>query len=1035
MYTKFLSFKHKHKSKISLTLVMILLSQCMSFTNIPIAHAESEKDIQKPAAPSDFNVVAVSGSAITLGTTKNMKDNVVAVIDSEVTFAWNEAVDNAGVEGYEILCDNVSVAYTDKTEYTFPVRNRMNAQRYCVVAHDKSGNVSDKSNMVHMIHDSEAFYNDNQPPSKPENVTVETVSGSAIRVAWKESTDNVGIECYEIYKNGSKLGFTRELAYLDYEHRKESYNAYTIAAYDLAGNISEISDPAILSESQQYFDFLVHKTDRFIVKYKDGSGSDKFHELLQDSIKGFYRLNNRMNAEMELIILKEKVVPENFINAIKEKKNGDGFDYNLDIEYIQEDYQFKAASLDSFYGQTQEIENALPEMPEYSMEELIKKEQGGSISETDVPEAWSNTRDKDLIVAVLDTGVDITHKDLQNNIWVNANEVSGNNIDDDGNGFADDINGWNFTDSTNRVHEESEIYDEWHGTHIAGIIASTAPETLIMPLKVLKNGMAYTSDIISAIDYADRMGVRIVNCSWESANYNPALKDMIDHSDMLFVCAAGNGHINIDEAPVYPAAFDSSNIISVASANKEGILSRFSNYGEYSIDVAAPGEDIMSAQPEDKYAFSSGSSLTAAFVSGEASLLLRTCGDDVYEIKDRIIKTSDRFSSLEGKTPGGRKVNSSQAVSNIASEEIIKVDVIDDMKYSTNAISSSEGENTLKTNAAWESKADLPDSKSGLAAVELDGKIYALGGWYRFHSLNKYRSLMSVHQYDPISDTWTQKRGMDGWRYKPAVAVNNRKIYVFGGMQDNSLFLNTMEEYDPQNDVWTKKANMPTARAGACAVAVNHLIYIIGGGNENGLLNTVDVYDTVTNTWTSAPNILAGRFGAGAALIDNKIYVAGGMLQNTLEIFDLSTNTWTLGASMSKPRFMGGLVAVGGRLFAVGGLTEPVAESQVDGYIETSIEEYMPLTDSWKVNSYMANRMHDFGITTYNNEIYIIGGANGDTDFNTTDVFLPVISENDQFTYIYDQNNRLIEIKKSSRSVATLHYDKNGNLIFIQLVE
>jgi N-acetylneuraminic acid mutarotase len=556
-----------------------------------------------------------------------------------------------------------------------------------------------------------------------------------------------------------------------------------------------------------------------------------------------------------------------------------------------------------------------------------------------------------------------------------------------------------------------------------------------MPLKVLKNGMAYTSDIISAIDYADRMGVRIVNCSWESANYNPALKDMIDHSDMLFVCAAGNGHINIDEAPVYPAAFDSSNIISVASANKEGILSRFSNYGEYSIDVAAPGEDIMSAQPEDKYAFSSGSSLAAAFVSGEASLLLRTCGDDVYEIKDRIIKTSDRFSSLEGKTPGGRKVNSSQAVSNIASEEIIKVDVIDDMKYSTNAISSSEGENTLKTNAAWESKADLPDSKSGLAAVELDGKIYALGGWYRFHSLNKYRSLMSVHQYDPISDTWTQKRGMDGWRYKPAVAVNNRKIYVFGGMQDNSLFLNTMEEYDPQNDVWTKKANMPTARAGACAVAVNHLIYIIGGGNENGLLNTVDVYDTVTNTWTSAPNILAGRFGAGAALIDNKIYVAGGMLQNTLEIFDLSTNTWTLGASMSKPRFMGGLVAVGGRLFAVGGLTEPVAESQVDGYIETSIEEYMPLTDSWKVNSYMANRMHDFGITTYNNEIYIIGGANGDTDFNTTDVFLPVISENDQFTYIYDQNNRLIEIKKSSRSVATLHYDKNGNLIFIQLVE
>ena len=630
-----------------------------------------------------------------------------------------------GIERYEILCDNVSVAYTDKTEYTSPVLNRMNAQRYCVVAHDRSGNVSDKSNMVHIVHDPEAFYNDNQPPSKPDNVT-----GSAIRVAWKESSDNVGIECYEIYKNGSRLGFTREPDYLDYEHRKESYNAYTIAAYDLAGNISEISDPAILPESQQCFDFLVHKTDRFIVKYKDSLGSDKFHELLQDSINDFYRLHNRMNAEMELIILKEKVVPEDFFNDIKEKKNGNGFDYHESIEYIQEDYQFKAASLDSLHDQNQDIENALSEMPENNMEELLtKKEQSGSTSETDVPEPWNNTSEKDLIVAVLDTGMDITHKDLKNNIWVNINEASGDNIDDDGNGFADDINGWNFTDNTSLVHEESETNDEWHGTHIAGIIAGIAPETLIMPLKVLKNGMAYTSDIISAIDYAERMGARIINCSWESANYNTALKDMIDHSDMLFVCAAGNGHINIDEAPVYPAAFDSSNIISVASANKEGILSSFSNYGEYSIDVAAPGEDIMSAQPEDKYAFSSGSSLAAAFVSGEASLLLRSCGDNIYKIKDRIIKTSDRLSSLEGKTLEGRKVNSGQAVSNIVSEEIIKVDVIDDMKYSTNAISSSDSENTLKTNVAWESKADLPDSKSGLASVELDGKIYALGGW------------------------------------------------------------------------------------------------------------------------------------------------------------------------------------------------------------------------------------------------------------------------------------------------------------------
>jgi subtilisin family serine protease len=305
-------------------------------------------------------------------------------------------------------------------------------------------------------------------------------------------------------------------------------------------------------------------------------------------------------------------------------------------------------------------------------------------SDAGVKGAWETTTDCGAKVAIIDSGIDINHEDLSENIWVNENEIPDNGIDDDSNGYIDDINGWNFSDNNENVYDKFNPLDQSHGTHEAGIIAAikdnnrgisgVAPDAKVIPLKVFKNGKAYTSDIIDAIEYAESIGAKIVNCSWGSMNYNQALYEVIQKSNMLFVCASGNSGMNIDTSPVYPASFDCANIISVGSLNKYGMLSGFSNYGVNSVDVAAPGEGIQSTLPVNKYGLLSGTSMAAAFVSGEASLLLgMDASISVQDLKTEIIDYSDKFSSLTGSIYGSHKINFSNSVNKIKSEEIIQV--------------------------------------------------------------------------------------------------------------------------------------------------------------------------------------------------------------------------------------------------------------------------------------------------------------------------------------------------------------------------
>lgn len=247
-----------------------------------------------------------------------------------------------------------------------------------------------------------------------------------------------------------------------------------------------------------------------------------------------------------------------------------------------------------------------------------------------VPEAWQiTTGSASLVVAVIDDGVDLSHPDLAGRAWVNPGETAGDGIDNDGNGLVDDINGWDFCNGDNSVHDA----DDFHGTHVAGSIAASgngtgiagiAPSVRVMAIKFISDDPSCGTDAqaIEAIAYARSNGARIINASWGGYGYSDTMRAAIAAaSDTIIVAAAGNDNIDNDGgSPVYPASYDLPNILAVASIHNEGLLTDSTNYGVNSVDVAAPGEDILSSVPGGGWQMFSGTSMAAANASGVAAL-------------------------------------------------------------------------------------------------------------------------------------------------------------------------------------------------------------------------------------------------------------------------------------------------------------------------------------------------------------------------------------------------------------------------------
>ena len=282
------------------------------------------------------------------------------------------------------------------------------------------------------------------------------------------------------------------------------------------------------------------------------------------------------------------------------------------------------------------------------------------------PAAWDVRTDaSSVIVAVIDTGVQITHPDLAANIWSNPGEIAGNGIDDDGNGYVDDVNGWDFANNDNSVYDST--CDD-HGTHVSGTIggvgnngvgvAGVSWKVKIMPLKFLTSTGGSTANAITAIEYATNMGANIISASWGGGGYDAALKSAIEAFPGLFIAAAGNDASDNDATASYPASYNSPNIVSVASTTSTDGLSSFSNWGATTVDLGAPGSNIYSTWPSNTYNTISGTSMATPHVSGAAALIL--ANDPTLtpaQLKAKLMDFADPIPALNGKTVSGGRLN------------------------------------------------------------------------------------------------------------------------------------------------------------------------------------------------------------------------------------------------------------------------------------------------------------------------------------------------------------------------------------------
>jgi len=416
----------------------------------------------------------------------------------------------------------------------------------------------------------------------------------------------------------------------------------------------------------------MYVADEVLVRLKPGVRADAFAEL---------------NAGFGARIHKKLLAPNTYVVKLKAA--------TLDaVTQAVADYQ-KAAALVA-YAEPNYIVHAIETVPnDTRFNELYAMRNTGQTGGTPGADiqatlAWDITRgSSSVLVGVIDTGVDYNHPDLAANMWTNPGEIPGNGVDDDGNGFIDDVHGWDFA-----YDDNNPMDGHYHGTHCAGTIGGVGDNgqgvtgvcwtVKMVALKFLSDsGSGTTDDAIDAVYYATQIGCDLTSNSWGGGGFSQALKDAIDDADAngsLFVAAAGNSGSNNDASPHYPSSYESENIIAVAATDHNDALAGFSCYGLTSVDLGAPGVDTLSCMPGNQYGTLSGTSMATPHVSGVCALVKSLMpGASTATLKSQVLSNVEPIPALNGKTVTGGRLNAFLAVQALAGPYLAVTDrVLDD---------------------------------------------------------------------------------------------------------------------------------------------------------------------------------------------------------------------------------------------------------------------------------------------------------------------------------------------------------------------